>query len=159
MVAELLWGGPVELLWEELPLTCELREEEVVADLLWEELPLTCELREEDDPEELLETLPELLWETLPELLWETLPELLWETLPELLWGAAAELLWEELLETLPKLLEEDPEEELLALEVEDVELLPEEDLFWEYESTGDATMARATIDAIAMLRMFFILQ
>ena len=74
----------------------------------------------------------------------------------------------EELLDMLAELLEEEPEEllltleeegELLALDVEDDEPLLEEDLFWEYESTGNATMARATIDAIAILRMFFILQ
>lgn len=58
--------------------------------------------------------------------------------------------------------LEEDEDDELLPAEEdllceEVVPLDPEELLAWEYESAGNATMARATIDAIAMLRMFFI--
>lgn len=60
----------------------------------------------------------------------------------------------------------EDPEllveEELLDDErvCDDVVLLlePEERLSCEYESTGDAIRANATADAIAMLRMFFMM-
>ena len=61
----------------------------------------------------------------------------------------------DELLETEALLLELDDEEPLIEeLFCEEVVLLeePEERLAWEYESTGNATMAIATIDAIAML-------
>ena len=73
------------------------------------------------------------------------------------------ELLVEEelvlLVEAEPELL---VEEELLDDErvCDDVVLLlePEERLSCEYESTGDAIRANATADAIAMLRMFFMM-
>ena len=112
--------------------------------------------REEDLDEDVLLDTPELLRRLLsceppdtedPELLVEEKLALLVEAEPEFLADDKPELL---------------VEEELLDDErvCDDVVLLlePEERLSCEYESTGDAIRANATADAIAMLRMFFMM-
>ena len=112
--------------------------------------------REEDLDEDVLLDTPEPLLRLLscgptdtedPELLVEEELALLVEAEPEFLADDEPELL---------------VEEELLDDErvCDDVVLLlePEERLSCEYESTGDAIRANATADAIAMLRMFFMM-
>ena len=158
------------LLVEEEPICLATLSPEVLVDeeaLLSEEELLTEDdelrdddelLTDEDEPleeDELLDT-PELLRRLLsceppdtedPELLVEEKLALLVEAEPEFLADDKPELL---------------VEEELLDDErvCDDVVLLlePEERLSCEYESTGDAIRANATADAIAMLRMFFMM-
>ena len=100
---------------------------------------LSCEPPDTEDPEFLVEEELALLVEAEPEFLADDEPEFLADDEPELL-----------------------VEEELLDDErvCDDVVLLlePEERLSCEYESTGDAIRANATADAIAMLRMFFMM-
>lgn len=92
---------------------------------------LSCEPTDTEDPELLVEEELALLVEAEPEFLADDEPELLVE---------------EELLDN-----ERVCDDVVLFLE-------PEERLSCEYESTGDAIRANATADAIAMLRMFFMM-
>ena len=92
---------------------------------------LSCEPPDTEDPELLVEEELVLLVEAEPEFLADDEPELLVE---------------EELLDD-----ERVCDDVVLLLE-------PEERLSCEYESTGDAIRANATADAIAMLRMFFMM-
>ena len=92
---------------------------------------LSCEPTDTEDPELLVEEELALLVEAEPEFLADDEPELLVE---------------EELLDD-----ERVCDDVVLLLE-------PEERLSCEYESTGDAIRANATADAIAMLRMFFMM-
>lgn len=158
------------LLVEEEPICLATLSPEVLVDeeaLLSEEELLTEDdelrdddelLTDEDEPleEDVLLDTPEPLRRLLscgppdtedPELLVEEELALLVEAEPEFL------------ADDEPKLL---VEEELLDDErvCDDVVLLlePEERLSCEYESTGDAIRANATADAIAMLRMFFMM-
>ena len=92
---------------------------------------LSCEPTDTEDPELLVEEELALLVEAEPEFLADDEPKLLVE---------------EELLDD-----ERVCDDVVLLLE-------PEERLSCEYESTGDAIRANATADAIAMLRMFFMM-